>query len=48
MDMKKFSDEIIDELFKARSEEFEDRFAQEHEKELKKNAEMEILILSKN
>lgn len=41
MDMKKFSDEIIDELFKARSEEFEDRFAQEHEKELKKNGTRE-------
>ena len=41
MDMKKFSDEIIDELFKARSEKFEDRFAQEHEKELKKNGTRE-------
>ena len=35
--MKKFSDEVIDELFKARSEEFEKRFTEEHESQLKKN-----------
>lgn len=37
MDIKNFSEEIVDELFKARSEEFEHRFAEEHEKQLRKN-----------
>lgn len=37
MNMKKFSEEVIDELFKARKEIFEKKFAQEHENELRKN-----------